>query len=163
MTFYEELLQALEDRHIRYLVVGGVAVVLHGFIRATADLDLMIGLEAKNVDAFLTLMKERGYKPKVPVALEDFKAADNRRRWKDDKGMLVISLFHPQRNQELIDVFIDEPIPFEEAYQRRTLIPLGRIKISVANSADLIKLKEQARRPQDLEDIQALKNLERNR
>jgi hypothetical protein len=37
MNFYENLLNALEDKHIRYLVVGGVAVILHGFVRATAD------------------------------------------------------------------------------------------------------------------------------
>src|SRR5689334_12389481 len=154
MTFYEELLNALDDRKIRYIVVGGVAVVLHGFVRATADLDLLISLESKNVNAFLALMKERGYKPKAPVSLDDFKVAENRRWWKAEKGMIVFSLYHPQRNQELIDVFIEEPISFEDAYQRRVLVSLGGSNISIAHPQDLIKLKEKAGRKQDLQDIE---------
>src|SRR5438105_3894845 len=112
MNFYEDLLQALEEENIRYLVVGGVAVVLHGFVRATVDLDLLVGLEPKNVDSFLALMKKRGYKPKAPIPMDDFKVPENRQRWKTEKGMVVFSLFHPQRSQELVDIFIEESIPF---------------------------------------------------
>ena len=115
MNFYEDIVGGLEERQVRYLIVGGVAVVLHGFVRATADLDVMIALDSKNVDTFLTLMKEKGYRPKVPVALEDFKSEVKRATWKKEKGMRVFSLFHPQRSQELIDVFVDEPISFEDA------------------------------------------------
>src|SRR5438105_9331420 len=100
MTLYEELFSDFDKAGIRYLVVGGVAVILHGFVRATADLDLLVGLDPKNVDTFLTLMKKRGYKPKAPVAIEDFKVPENRQRWKKDKGMIVFSLFHPDRSQE---------------------------------------------------------------
>ena len=161
MNFYEDLLKALEEEHIRYLVVGGVAVVLHGFVRATVDLDLLVGLEPKNVDSFLALMKKRGYQPKAPVSLDDFKKPENRQKWKTEKGMIVFSLFHPQRAQELIDIFIEESIPFEEAYKRRVMVPLGTTQVSIANSEDLITLKQKAGRPQDLQDIQALKDLKR--
>jgi hypothetical protein len=157
MNFYENILKALEEQHIRYLVVGGVAVILHGFVRATADLDLLVGLEPKNVEAFLTLMKKRGYKPKVPVSIDDFKVPENRRKWKSEKGMIVFSLFHPERFQELVDVFTEEIIPFEDAYKRRVMVPLGSTQISVASQDDLITLKRKAGRPQDLQDINALK------
>jgi len=43
--FYQEIFDALEKKKVQYLVVGGVAVVLHGFVRATADLDLMVALD----------------------------------------------------------------------------------------------------------------------
>ncbi len=161
MDFYQDLLKALEEARIRYLVVGGVAVVLHGFVRSTVDLDLLIGLDPKNVDTFLDLMKKRGYKSKVPVPMDDFKEPDNRRKWKTEKGMIVFSFFHPQRNQELVDIFIEEPIPFEEAYQRRVMVSLGTTQISVVCPEDLITLKQKAGRPQDMQDIQALRDLKR--
>jgi hypothetical protein len=161
VNFYEELFNALEEQHIRYLVVGGVAVVLHGFVRATADLDLMVALDPENLKAFIALMKDKGYKPKVPVPIEDFLQLKKRQSWKKEKGMLVFSLFHPKKTEELIDVFVDEPIPFAEAYGRRVSIPLGKQQISVASKDDLIKLKQQAGRAQDLQDIQALEDLGR--
>ena len=159
MGFYEELFRAFEENKIRYLVVGGVAVVLHGFVRATADLDLMVALDPENLKAFVTLMKKMGYKPKSPVAIEDFLLAKNRKSWKEEKGMRVFSLFHPKKGSELIDVFVDEPIPFTEAYERRLTIQVGDLPIAVASTEDLIKLKQQAGRAQDLEDIQALEDL----
>ena len=61
MTYYEEIFRLLDTGKIRYMVVGGVAVVLHGFLRATADLDLMVALESKNLKRFLALMKTHGY------------------------------------------------------------------------------------------------------
>ncbi len=70
MTFYEDLFKDLERLKIRYLIVGGVAVVLHGFLRATADLDLVVALNEENLKPFLALMKAKGYRPKVPVPIE---------------------------------------------------------------------------------------------
>ena len=69
---YLELLKAMEDKGIRYVVVGGVAVVLHGFVRATMDLDLVVSLESSNALKFLELVKGLGYRPKMPVPLEQF-------------------------------------------------------------------------------------------
>jgi len=62
-----ELFKSFEDNKVRYLVVGGVPVVLHGFLRATADLDLMISFQADNVAAFLKTVKALEYHPRVPV------------------------------------------------------------------------------------------------
>ncbi|MCG3206027.1 MAG: hypothetical protein KCHDKBKB_02753 [Elusimicrobia bacterium] len=55
MTFYEDLFKDFAKAGIQYLIVGGVAVVLHGFVRATADLDLMVAL-----DDLITLKKKSG-------------------------------------------------------------------------------------------------------
>ena len=50
---YIELLKAMEDEGIRYVVVGGVAVILHGFVRASMDLDLVISLDSTNTRQFI--------------------------------------------------------------------------------------------------------------
>ena len=161
MTFYEELLRALEEKHIQYLIVGGVAVVLHGYVRATADLDLMLAMNSNNLNAFLGIMKQRGYKPKPPVPLEDFADPEKRRTWIQEKSLTVFSVYHPGKPQELIDIFVDEPIPFAEAYEQRKIVKLETTSINVISIRDLIGLKKRAGRPQDIQDIQALESLQK--
>ena len=141
------------------MVVGGLAVILHGFVRATGDLDLIVSLDKENLKAFLSLVKKRGYKPKAPVKLEDFAETEKRLSWFNDKGMLVFSLYHPKFPQELVDIFVNEPIPFDKAYRRRKIKKMGPIPISVIGLKDLIFLKKKANRPQDKEDIKALKRI----
>ncbi len=60
--FYEELFRQLNRKHIDYVVVGGVALVMHGVVRLTADLDLMLHLEEKNLRRFVDLMNELRYR-----------------------------------------------------------------------------------------------------
>ena len=71
--------------------------------------------------------------------------------------MIVLSLYNPKIPEDLIDVFIDEPIPFLKAYKRRLTIKDGSLKISVSSIEDLITMKKKAGRPQDLQDIKELK------
>lgn len=157
---YLELFRSLEDNKVRYLVVGGVAVVLHGFLRATADLDLMISFQGDNVAAFLKTVKAFDYRPRVPVPLEAFASETERLSWKSEKGMLVFTLYHPTRHQDVIDVFTHEPIPFDEAYARRRVFEASGVPISVVGLDDLIRLKSLAGRRQDQEDVKALRDLE---
>lgn len=159
MLLYSELFEEFEKAEIRYLVVGGVAVVLHGYLRATADLDLMIALDPKNLEKFLGLVKELGYKPRVPVALDDFASSEKRADWKREKGMMVFSLIHPEYLTHLLDVFVENPINFDDAFNRRERIATSKGSVSVACIQDLLALKEKAGRPQDDEDVKALKNI----
>jgi hypothetical protein len=57
---FEEIFRELNRRKIDYIVVGGVAVVMHGVVRLTADLDLMVHLEEKNLTKFVKVMNELG-------------------------------------------------------------------------------------------------------
>ena len=59
----------MNGKKIRYLVAGGVAVNLYGIERATGDIDLVVHLERNNLEKFVEVMKEFGFKPKVPVKL----------------------------------------------------------------------------------------------
>lgn len=157
--FYQRLFSALNEAGIQYLVAGGVAVVLHGAVRMTADLDLAIALDEKNVRGFLQLLKKEGYRPKIPVALEDFSDPQKRQTWKREKGMRVFSLYHPQRPEELIDVFIEDPLPFYKAYDRKKTVRAGDVAVSLFSIEDLIQMKKMSNRPQDKADIQALRQL----
>jgi hypothetical protein len=115
--YYEEVFAALNKAGVRYLVVGGVAVVIYGVLRLTADLDLMVDLESGNLKKFLRALEVLGYKPKLPVRANDFADPKKRAKWIADKNMKMFSFFHPQMEYKVIDVFIDEPISFAVAFK----------------------------------------------
>ncbi|MBF8258897.1 MAG: hypothetical protein HW377_1271, partial [Actinobacteria bacterium] len=104
-------------------------------------------------------MKKMGFSPAVPVPPEAMADAAIRRGWKEEKNMLVLSFRSQARPALAIDVFIDEPISFEEAYSRRKRFHAGEgeIEIPAVCEADLITMKEQAGRQQDLSDVEALR------
>ena len=73
---FERVFAALEARGVRYLVVGGVAVVLHGHPRFTADLDLVLALDPQNLASAIAALEGLGLRPRAPVRLADFANAD---------------------------------------------------------------------------------------
>jgi len=157
--FYEEIFKQLNRRHIDYVVVGGVALVMHGIVRLTADLDLMLHLDEKNLKKFVDLMDEFGYKPRMPVKAGDLADPGKRAYWMQEKNMEVFSFYHPHQPIVLIDVFINEPLPYKEIRNRSVPMKIGKLSVPVVSKEDLIKLKKISGRPQDLEDINALKRL----
>jgi len=156
----ERVLEALNAAGVRYLIVGGVAVVLHGHLRTTADLDLIVQLERDNVLRAMRALTGLGYRPRAPVAAETFADEEVRESWVRDKGLTVFSLWSSHTPTLEVDLFVREPLPFGEAYARALKVPLEKTFAWVVSLPDLIALKSQARRPQDLEDIEALKALE---
>ena len=160
-TDLERIFAALEASRARYLVVGGVAVVLHGHPRFTADLDLVISLDRSNLSRALRALEGLGYRPRAPVALAEFLDPDVRRAWIEEKGMTVLALWSPELPATEVDVFASEPFAFEAAYGRALRADLGTTAVPVASLADLIDLKRRAGRPQDLEDVRALEAIVR--
>jgi len=157
--FYEEIFKSLNKKHIDYVVVGGVAFVLHGVVRLTADLDLMISLEEKNISRFVSLMNELGYKPKVPVRAEELLDPQKRKYWLEEKNMKVFSFYHPHQPLNLIDIFIYEPVDYKKMKSDAVKMKIGKLSMPVASIEDLIMLKEISGRRQDKEDIKALKKI----
>lgn len=147
---------ALERAKVRYLVVGGVAVVLHGHLRVTADLDLVVDLDPANTKAALDALATLGYRARAPVPLEQFADASIRQSWIDDKGLTVFSLWSPNSPGTEVDLFAREPFPFNEAYARAVMVELGGSIVPVVSIVDLIALKRSAGRSKDLEDAEAL-------
>src|SRR5262245_15818038 len=89
----ERVLEALNAAGVRYLVVGGVAVVLHGHLRTTADLDLVVQLDRDNVLRAMRALTDLGYRPRAPVSAETFADEEVRESWVRDKGLTVFSLW----------------------------------------------------------------------
>jgi hypothetical protein len=157
----ERVFAALEAAGARYLVVGGVAVVLHGHPRFTADLDLAVALDDANVEAVLAALGGLGYRPRAPVPLRAFADAAQRADWIRTKGLTVFSLSSPELPATEVDLFVEDPLPFELAWPRRLRADLGGLEVSVASLGDLIEMKRRAGRPQDLEDVRHLEAIAR--
>lgn len=159
--FYLDLFRALEKERVRYLLVGGVAVNLHGAERMTMDVDLMLDLDADNLARFLAAARGLGLKPGVlPVTLEQFCDEATVEGWIRDKHMLAFQLRGPEIDAPSVDILIKPVISFEHAYERRVRMRLEDVEASVAAIQDLIALKSGTGRRIDESDIRALQRLE---
>ncbi len=144
------------------MVVGGVAVVLHGHPRFTADLDLVLDLTSANASAAIAALQTLDYRPRAPVPAEDFANDDTRARWREEKGLTVFSLWSPSHPGTEVDLFVEEPFDFEEAWSRRLDAVLDDgTTVHVVGIDELRSLKRGSGRPKDLDDIEKLDQIAR--
>lgn len=157
----EAIVEALNAANVRYLVAGGLAVVAHGYVRFTADVDLIVDLEPANVTRAVTALERLGYRPRAPVAFVEFADPQKRALWVRDKNLTVFSLYSPQHALTEIDLFVEPPLEFETAYPRaiRKEVAPGVVATFIGLQ-DLRRLKQRAGRPQDLLDLEKLKSLD---
>jgi len=153
---FETIFKALADAQVRYLTVGGVAVVLHGSPRFTADLDLVVDLTPENLQSALAVFASLGYRPRAPVPLSDFADPSIRAGWIASKGLTVLSLWSPKYPATEVDLFAQHPFPFDETFDRAVDADLGVTTARVVSRGDLIAMKSAVGRPKDLEDVRTL-------
>jgi len=159
MLDYLGIFKKFNEEGIRYLVVGGVAMNLHGVPRVTYDIDILIDLEDANISALMGLMKEWGFKPKVPVNVMDFADREKRDEWIATKNMKAFNLVNAKWALSEIDIIIDAPIEYSKAHQRARKITVQGVPIPVISIDDLIKMKKAAGRELDKADIQYLRKV----
>jgi hypothetical protein len=159
------IVAALNESGVRYLIVGGLAVVAHGYVRFTADVDLLLSVDRDNLTRAVAALKTLGYRPRAPVNFEEFIDGSKRREWAQQKNMSVFSLFSDNHPATEIDLFLDSPIDFDAAYQRAFRQEVSpEVAANFCSFEDLIELKTLSGRPEDRADIETLKQLRaRNR
>ncbi len=155
MTQFEEIFAVLQSADARYVVVGGVAVNLHGYQRFTKDLDLVVELVPDNTRRALEALHSLGYKPNIPVKASDFADPGIRASWIRDKGMMVFQMYS-DRSRVTVDIFVEHPIPFDVLWEEAATIDLADATVRIASIEHLTRMKHAASRPQDLLDIEKL-------
>lgn len=148
-----EVCDALGAAGVRFAVAGGYAVALHGAVRGTVDLDLVLSCdEASYVTAESTLASI-GLVSRLPVsAREVFRF---RREYIDNRNLIAWSFWDPNDPTRLVDLvltFEGKRIPSKKVTFRGSTIP-------VLSKEALIRMKEASGRPQDLEDVAALRRI----
>lgn len=159
MSLYLPLFKALNDADVQYIIVGGLATVLHGYARLTADIDLVINLNQQEAEKAIKAITEMGLKARLPVDPMQFTDKVIRESWINDKNMLVFSFFDPGNPLMILDVFVREPFPFKEMQQRAVSMDIGGINVPVCAIQDLIAMKSGTGRAKDEEDIKYLQGL----
>jgi predicted nucleotidyltransferase len=158
----ELIIKSLNHHQVRYLIAGGLAVVAHGYVRFTADVDVILAMDSSNLARAVAALKDLNYKPRAPVDFELFIDSIHRRKWIEEKGLTVFSLFSPNHPATEIDLFVDPPLVFADAYARVATMEIAPgIAATFCSLEDLIELKSQAARPRDLEDIARLNAIRR--
>ena len=156
----EAIVRALNQAQVRYLIVGGLAVVAHGYVRFTADIDLVLDPDEAAMRRAVAALTSLGYRPRAPVAFEEFADAACRARWASEKGLTVFSAYSPEHPATEVDLFVETPFDFERAYAGgRALEVAPGLAATFVGVADLIEMKRRAGRPQDLQDVENLRSL----
>ena len=159
MGLYDDVYAAFEAANVRYVVVGGMAVVLSGHVRATVDLDVVVDLDPDAAARAMQALESLGLRPRVPVAPRDFADPGVRDGWIREKHMQVLSFFDPQHPAREVDVFVAYPLGFELLVAAAVPTRVGARTVPVAAKHHLIEMKRAAGRPRDLDDIDALERL----
>lgn len=160
---FDAIARVLNDAEVPFLVVGGIAVIHHGYGRVTQDVDLVIRLEPEVILRAFEALASLGYRPAVPISAEQFADAESRERWKREKGMKVLKFWSDEHRETPIDVFIDEPFAFEAEFAAAPVRESqAGLPVHIVSLSTLLAMKRQAGRPRDLADIDELNLLHGN-
>ncbi|MDH4161361.1 MAG: nucleotidyltransferase [Nitrospirota bacterium] len=159
MLDYLGIFKRFNEEGVRYLVVGGLAMNLLGVPRVTYDIDILIDMTDENIEVLMRLMKEWGFKPKLPVKVMDFADREKRKDWIETKHMKAFNLVNAKWALSEIDIIIDAPVAYPEARKHAKKISVQGISIPVISIDDLIKMKTTAGREMDKADIQYLRRV----
>ncbi len=133
--------------------------MLHGYLRTTLDLDLVLQLAPENLERALKAFAALDFRPQAPVPLSAFADPGNRESWRREKNMTVFSLWRPEYPGFAVDLFVEEPFDFDAVYRRALKVQLEGMQATVVSREDLIEMKRATGRARDLDDVAALSDL----
>jgi predicted nucleotidyltransferase len=139
----EGLLRSLNAHNVRYVIIGATAFPVHGYARATLDIDIFIEPTPENADRTRKALAAFGYD------LSDVSADDLLKTKVLIRQYLLETDIHP---------FV-KGVSFHEVWQNRLEDRIGKTPAAFASLDDLIRMKEAADRPKDREDLRALRAL----
>jgi hypothetical protein len=157
LTSLEAITRALSEAGVPFIILGGLAVVAHGYGRQTQAIDIVIRLQHDAVKGAFEALAALGYRPRVPVTAEGFSDPEQRARWIEHKGMAVLNFNSDQHAATPVDVFVTEPFDFNEEYRLAMVEEIAPgIPVHILRLTTLLRLKREAGRPQGLADIAEL-------
>jgi len=156
MNIFKKVFTELNKQKVQYIVVGGVAVSLHGYPRFTGDLDILLLLDEKNLEKMDKAMKKLKYAERLPVSILELKDKKQVKKWLKEKNLKAFSFTPPINNLLQINVITEESLKFEKFAKNKTIKRMDNTKIPVIHIDDLIKMKKTANRRKDMDDLEAL-------
>ncbi|MGB7874436.1 MAG: hypothetical protein WBL25_08625 [Anaerolineales bacterium] len=139
---FKEFIQSLNDNNVRYLVVGGYAVALHGYPRYTKDMDIWVELTDKNASKIVKALNQFGF-GSLDLQESDFTVPDQ-----------IIQLGYPPRR---IDILTTLPgVEFSDCFPAHIAVDVEGVSVNFIDLENLKKNKKATGRHQDLADLENL-------
>jgi len=151
--FLLAITDALDKHRVKYALVGGYAVALHGAVRGTVDVDIVIQLTQNAFNKAEQALVELGLQPRLPVSADDVFLF--REEYIKNKNLIAWSFSNPDNPTEILDIIITEDVNNMRPVVKNVMDK----KIRVADIASLIAMKTRSGRPQDIEDVKALQKI----
>ena len=151
--FLTRICAALEEVNISYAIIGGYAVALHGAVRGTIDLDLAIALELNAFIKVAMVLLKLGLRSRLPVSADQ--VFSFRKEYIENRNLIAWSFYDPAHPAHEVDIIITE----DASRIKVKSIRIRGVRVKIAAISDLIRMKMRSGRPQDLEDVKALKEL----
>jgi len=153
MTFLNHVCSALADNGVRYAVVGGHAVALHGAVRGTVDVDIVLTWNLKSLLAAEQALTGIGLVSRLPISADDvFQFHDE---YVKNRNLIGWNFYNLSNPAELVDIVITYDLKGKK---------IGKVDtaggpVNILSRTELIVMKRASGRPQDLEDVKALEKL----
>ncbi len=158
-NYLKEIIYALADLRVDFIIGGGVAAVLHGVERITLDLDIALNMEPNNVQKFLGIMSEFAMEPRAPVPAHSLMEPKKVQEMIEEKNAFVFTFIDPQIPFKHVDVFLRKELSFPALMRSSVTVESEGRRLRVVSAEKLIALKEQIDppRPKDQLDIAELR------
>ena len=139
---FKDFLKLCLQNEVRFLIIGGYAVIHHSRPRYTGDLDVWIDSSLDNAERVVNVLQEFGFPPDA-VSTEMI----------TEEKKIIRMGFEPMR----LELFTSIPgIEFHGCYERRELVKIGRMFVPLIGLEDLKINKRASGRPKDLQDLEEL-------
>jgi hypothetical protein len=149
--FFYEVIDSFEKEKLKYAIVGGYALALHGIVRATMDIDLVLSLNQDNYERAEKCLLGLNLQSRIPVRAQDI--IKMRKEYIEKRNLIAWSFVDFKNPTRQLDIIIT--IDFNDINTER--ISVGGKKLNVISLEDLLKMKKAAGRPQDLIDVESIK------
>jgi hypothetical protein len=140
---FSDVFESLHRESVRYVAVGGFAVVMHGHDRPTTDLDIVVDPAPAEAERCVRALASAKFMPSVPLPLQ----------------FLIVQRFFDPSSRE-VDIFVRYPIPFAELWSSSQLVPVRNQTARIASLDHVLSAARIHGRPNDLADIEALTRTE---
>lgn len=139
---FKEFLKLLNEKNVRYLLIGGYAVGYHGYPRATNDMDVWVAVHPDNARRIVDVLKDFGFD--LPELTPDLFLKENK----------IVRMGNPPMRLEISTGI--SGVEFEESYASKIVDTLDGVEVNIIDLTHLKANKKAAGRLKDLADLENL-------
>ena len=146
---HKAIIIQLLKAHIDFILIGGYAVIYHGYGRTTGDMDIWLRPDNANRDKLIPVLENLG------IEAEDI----DQIRKTDFSQTIAFHIDEPPRRVDFLTKIVG--LTFQEAASRQVLLPLGDFEVPILHLDDLIVNKLISGRAKDKADVEELQKIMR--